>query len=372
LFDILTLALQNIKRRALRNALTVTGLAVFVLIFIMVSSLTLSMQRSLAESMSDLGGEIMVWDDDALVPFLSTIPENYTATVENISHVERVVPQITGVSRVDLEDFRLTIGIAPSDLPFIYSYSMTEGVVISSNETSAAVGCLFADFLKKHAGDNITIDGHTLPLIGIYKTDTWVDNAVIVPFTTAQEIFGLKGRTSIITVIVSDPAEIDSVMSEIRREIPDVGVYKSQEATDRLTPLINSVSWVSLALFTIAGIACFFGIMNVVMTGVFERTREIGIMKAIGAQGTDVMKIILYESTALGTLGGLLGCLISLTLLAQGLAIPVTSTTSFQIPIILEVFLQGLAFSVSISILATLYPVWKAVKVRPNEVLRFG
>jgi len=368
----MNIAFQNLKRRVLRNALTTTGLAIFVLIFIMVSSLTLTMQRSLAESLSDLGGEIMVWDDDAVIPFLSNIPENYIVAIEKIDYVERAMPQITSVSRVDSEDFRLTIGVAPMDIPFLYSYITTEGTVISGNETSAVMGCLFADFLNKHSGDNITIDEHVLPVVGIYKTDTWIDNAVIVPFAVAQEIFDLRGRTSLITATVSDPARIDFVMSEIRREIPDIGVYKSQEATARLAPLKNSITWVSLALFTIAGVACFLGITNVVMTGVFERTREIGILKAIGAQGKDVVKIILYESTALGTLGGLLGCLISLILLASGLAIPLTSTTSFRIPILLEVFLQGLAFSVFISVLATLYPVWKAVRVRPNEVLRFG
>jgi putative ABC transport system permease protein len=175
-----------------------------------------------------------------------------------------------------------------------------------------------------------------------------------------------------LTLTVSDPSKTDSVVSEVRKEVPDVGVYKSQEATGRLTPLISSITLGSLTLFAIAGVACFLGITNVVMTGLFERTREIGILKAIGAQGTDVMKLILFESAALGTLGGLLGCLVSLILLSQGLPILITPTTSFEIPIVFEVFVQGLAISVAISVLATIYPVWRAVRVRPHEVLRFG
>jgi len=372
LSDILSMALRNISRRGLRNALTVTGLAIFVLIFILVSSLTLTMQKGLADSLSDLGGEIIVWDENVFVPFLSTIPENYTKEIEKMEFVKDVVPQITGISRVDSEDLRLTLGINPLDIPLLYTYTMVEGVMISSNESMVVVGYLFSDFLGKHVGDNLTINGHILQVIGIYETDTWIDNAVIVPYVTAQEIFSLNGRTSIIMLTVSDPVRIDSVISEIKKEIPDVGVYKSQEAIARLAPLVNSITWISFALFTIAATACFLGITNVVMTGIFERTREIGILKALGAKGTDVIKMIIYESAVLGTLGGVLGCSASLILLLHGLLIPITSTTSIGITIFFEVFLHGLVFSIAISILAALYPAWKAVRVRPNEVLRFG
>ena len=372
MFEILNMALQNISRRALRNALTVTGLAIFVIIFILVSSVTLTMQKSVTESISDLGGEIIIWDEGALVPFLSNIPENYTNTIEKIEYVKNVVSQITWITRVDTEELRLTIGIDPSDIPLLYAYTMVEGAMINTNESKAVIGYLFADFLKKHVGDNITIDGQTLPVVGIYKTDTWIDNVVIVPFKVAQDIFSLAGRTSVIMVTVTDPYKIDFVIDEIRKELQNVSVFKSQEATAKITPLMNSITWVTYALFTIAGVACFFGITNVVMTGVFERTREIGILKALGAKGIDVMKMIIYESAVLGTLGGVLGSLVSLTLLLQGLLIPITSTTAMRIFLFSEVFLYGLVLSIAISVLATLYPVWKAVRVRPNEALKFG
>ena len=372
MFEILNMALQNISRRALRNALTATGLAIFVLIFILVSSLTLTMQKSVAESLSDLGGEIMIWDASSPIPYLSTIPENYTNTVEKITYVKNVAPQITGISSVDSKDWRLTLGINPSDIPILYTYTMIEGTMISNNESNTVIGHLFADFLKKHAGDNVTIDGYTLPVAGIYKTDTWIDNAVIVPFVVAQNIFSLAGRTSVIMVTVTDPSKIDFVIDEIREELLNVSVFESQEATARLAPLMNSVTWVSYALFTIAGVACFFGITNVMMTSIFERNREIGILKALGAKGIDVTKMIIFEAGVLGALGGVLGCSVSLILLLQGLWIPLTSTAAMPISFFPEVFLYGLVLSIVISILAALYPVWKAVRVRPNEVLRFG
>lgn len=372
MFEILKMALQNISRRRLRNALTVTGLTIFVLIFILVSSLTLTMQKSVEESLSDLGGEIMVWSEGALVPFLSTIPENYTKVIENIRYVENVVPQITGISRVDSVDWRLTIGINPSDIPLLYTYSMMEGVMINNNESKAVMGYLFADFLEKHAGDSVTINKHTLQLVGIYQTNTWIDNAVIVPFEVAQTIFGLDEHASVIIVTVADPRKIDFVLDEIRKEIPDANVFRSWEATAKLTPLMNSVTWVSNALFTTAGVACFFGIANIMITGIFERNREIGILKALGAKGRDITKMIIYESAVLGTLGGFLGCLISLTLLLQGLRILITSTATMPLSVFPEVFLNGLVLSIAISVLASLYPVWRAVRIRPNEVLRFG
>ena len=369
MLEIFNMALTNIRRRAMRNSLTIVGLSIFVLIFILVSSFTLTMQSGVSESLSDLGGEITVWSQGVPVPFFGDVPENYTSPIKQIAYVKNVSPQITGVDSVN---FRLYIGLNPSDIPVFYTYTMVEGEMINTNESKAALGYWFADSLKKHRGDNVTIIGHTLPVVGIYKTDTWMDNVAIIPFNVAQNIFSLSGRASIIMVTVTDPTKIDVVIEEIRKELPNVSVFKSQEATSRLAPLLNSITWVSYTFSTIAGVACFFGITNVMLTGILERTKEIGILKALGANGVDVTKMIMYESTVLGAFGGILGSLISMLLFIQGLLIPVTSTSLLRIQVFPEVFIYGLILSVAISILAALYPVWRAVRVRPNEVLKFG
>jgi len=372
MLEIFNMALQNIRRRTLRNSLTIIGLAIFVLIFILVSSFTLTLQNTVSESLTNLGGEITIWSQDAPVPFISGIPENYTDLIKPIAYVKNVSPQITQISQVDTEPWRLTLGLNPSDIPLFYTYTMVEGTMIDANESKAVIGYLFADFLKKHVGNNITINGQTMAVVGIYKTETWIDNAVIVPFKVAQNIFSLAGRTSIIMITIANSNKIDFVINEIRKKLPNVSVLKSQEATAKLAPIMNSVTWVSNTLSTIAGVACFFGITNVILTGILERTKEIGILKALGAKGIDVAKMIIYESTVLGAFGGLMGCLVSLMIFIQGLLIPVTSTAAMRISVFPEVFIYGLILSVAISILAALYPLWRAVRVRPNEVLKFG
>jgi putative ABC transport system permease protein len=338
----------------------------------MVQSATLTLQGSLAESVSNLGGEITIWSQDALLPFLANVPENYTTTIRQTLYVKSVSPQIIGISRIDTEDLRLTLGLNPSDIPAFYTVTMTEGTMIDTNETKAVMGYLFADFLKKHVGDNVTINEFKLPLVGIFRTDTWIDNAVIVPYKVAQSIFNLSGRASIIMVAVTDPDKIDYVINDIRSKLENVSVFRNQEAPSRLSPIMNSISWFTYILFAITGVACLFGLTNVTVTGILERSREIGILKALGATGTDVTKMIIYESATLGILGGILGCVISSAFLAGGLLIPITSTTSLRITVFPESLIFGIILSVSISILAALYPIWKAVRVRPNEVLRFG
>ena len=372
MLEIVIMSLQNIRRRALRSILTSTGLAVFVIIFIMVQSATLTLQGSLADSVSNLGGEITIWDKDALLPIFGNIPENYTTIIKQTEYVKNVSPQITGIPRVETEDFRVTLGLNPADIPIFYTYTMIEGTMINTNESKAAMGYLFADFLDKQVGDNITISGSTLPLVGIFRTDTWIDNTVVVPYKVAQEILNLQGRASIIMVAVTDPSKIDYVINEIARKLGDVSVFKNQEAPTRLSPIMNSVTWFTYTLFAITGIACLFGLTNVTITGIIERSREIGILKALGARGADITKMIIYESATLGVLGGILGCTISMAFLAGGLLIPITSTTSLRITIFPESLIYGIILSVAISVLAALYPVWKAIRVRPNEVLKFG
>lgn len=372
MLEILAMAMQNIRRRALRNSLTVVGLAVFVMIFVLITSFTLTVQSQVSESLSDLGGEITLWSQGALLPFFGEIPENYTDQIEHVAYVENVSPQIARISSVDSQDLRLVFGLNPVDIPVFYTYTMVEGTMLDSNESKAVLGSLFADFLKKHPNDNITIDGHVLPVVGVFKTDTWMDNAVIIPFIVAQENFSLSGRASIIMVTVSDPAQIDFVVNEIKSEFPNVSVSKNQEAASRLAPLMSSISLVSYTFSTIAGIACFFGVTNVMLTGIIERSKEIGILKALGASRGAVTRMMLYESAALGALGGFVGCLVAIAIFLQGLLIPITSASGVAILIFPEVFLYGFTLSVVISTLAALYPVWRAVRVRPHEVLKFG
>lgn len=376
MFEIFSIAMKNIRRRLARHLLTITALAIFVLVFILVSSTTLTMQVTVSKSLSDLGGEIMVWDQGALVPFLSTIPENYTSKIENIDYVKTAAPQITAITTIDSHDWRITIGINPSDIPKLYTYEMIEGEMIHNNESQVAIGYSFADFIQKQVGENLTIvyssNRQALPIVGVFRTDTWIDNAVIIPLKKAQEFFGMSGRTSVIIVVGTDPSKIDSVINEIRESIPNVDVFKSQEAATRIAPMLSAISWFSDILFTITGAACFFGITNVTLTGIMERTREIGIMKALGAKGTHVTRMIIYESVALGAFGGLLGALVSFGLLIQGILIPLTSSSAMPLFIFPEVFIYGLILSIAISIFAALYPIWKAVHVRPQEVLRFG
>lgn len=372
MFEIFNFALRNIKRRALRNSLTSIALAIFVLIFLLISSFTLTVQSGLSESLSDLGGEITIWSQGALLPFFGEMPENYTDQIRQITYVKDVSPQIARVSRVDSEDLRLVFGISPPDIPVFYTYSMVEGRMVYSNERKSIMGYLFADYLKKHPGDDITIDGHKIPVVGVFKTDTWMDNVVIVPISVAQDIFSLSGRASIIMVTVTDPARIDFVVSGIKDELSNVSVSKSQEAASRLAPLMSSVSLVSYAFSAIAGVACFFGVSNVMLAGIVERSKEIGILKALGAKGMDITKMVLYESAVLGAIGGILGCSISLILFTEGLLIPITSASMLHVQIFPEVFAYGLILSFTISVLATLYPVWRAVRLRPNEVLKFG
>jgi len=372
MLEILAMALQNIRRRAMRNSLTVAGLAVFVMIFVLITSFTLTVQSEVSKSLSDLGGEITLWSQGALLPFFGEIPENYTTRIEQIAYVENVSPQIARICSVDSQDLRLVFGLNPSDISVFYTYTMVEGTMINTNESKAVLGYLFADFLKKHPDDSITIDGHVMPVIGVFKTDTWMDNVVMIPFAVAQNNFSLSGRASIIMVTVTDPSQIDFVVSEIRNEFPNVSVSKSQEAASRLAPLMGSISVVSYTFSTIAGIACFFGITNVMLTGIIERSKEIGILKALGASGGDVTRMMLYESASLGAAGGLLGCSVSIALFLQGMLIPITSASVIAIQIFPEVFIYGFTLSIVISTVAALYPVWRAVRVRPHEVLKFG
>ncbi len=100
------------------------------------------------------------------------------------------------------------------------------------------------------------------------------------------------------------------------------------------------------------------------LTGIIERSKEMGILKALGASGGDVTRMMLYESAVLGAVGGFLGCVVPIAVFLQGMLIPITSASMIAIQIFPEIFLYGFTLSIVVSTLASLYPVWRAIRVR--------
>jgi putative ABC transport system permease protein len=227
-------------------------------------------------------------------------------------------------------------------------------------------------------GEYVLIQGTRYKVVGVLEekgssTTGSNDEVVMIPETSAERLFKSKGVRSIY-VQVETTEQIDSVVAGLETVLSDhfrgnTNSYRVFNQSDALSTLTSVSDTLTLALAGIAGISLLvggIGIMNIMLVSVTERTREIGIRKAIGAKKRDILIQFLIEAMVLSGLGGLLGIGIGVGA-AQG------ASSAFDMDIVFSANVIGVAFffSVAIGVLFGMFPANKAAKLKPIEALRF-
>jgi putative ABC transport system permease protein len=208
------------------------------------------------------------------------------------------------------------------------------------------------------------------------------DSGVYIPISQAQAFFGTNECNTIIVKLKnSDQATIDNVSQII------TDYFNGEVTVQSATAVLNTYSTIfSTMQFFLGGIAAIslvvagIGIMNIMIVSLIERTREIGVLKALGMKSRTVLAIFLCEAVIIGLIGAVIGVVAgwSLASVVAGLGggfgpARLTASAGLTITPVLTptVFLGALAFGVGISVVFALYPAWRAAKVRPSEAMRY-
>jgi len=241
---------------------------------------------------------------------------------------------------------------------------------------SATAGELFG--FENPVGQYVRINGMRYKVVGLLaeKGSSALgsyDEVAVIPLTTAERAFQSRGVRSVYIQAESMDA-LDAVQAEAEAQLAKIfrgsdSAYRVFNQADMLQTAASVSGTLSLALGGIAGISLLvggIGIMNIMLVSVTERTREIGIRKAIGAKKRDILMQFLIESVTISSLGGLLG-------LGLGFAAGRTVASLIGIDVIHsgEMIALALGFSVLIGVLFGMYPANKAANLKPIEALRF-
>ncbi|QHW31046.1 FtsX-like permease family protein [Paenibacillus rhizovicinus] len=291
------------------------------------------------------------------------------ATVKNGSESTSVSVVGTTADYLDVKDYSIAAGrfVAQIDLDYYQKIA-----VLGSTTATDLFGTTNA------VGNTFLINGVRYKVVGVLASKGSSltgsnDEIVIIPITTSERLFKSKGVKSI-NVQVAESDKMNAVMTELETALSkkfrgDTNSYRVFNQQDLLDSFSSISDTLSLALGGVAAISLLvggIGIMNIMLVSVTERTREIGIRKAIGAKKKDILTQFLIEAIALSGLGGVLGVGIGLgtAQLLQKFA-DMTVVVSFPI--------MGLAFgfSVFIGVVFGLFPANKASSLRPIEALRF-
>ena len=392
LVDYFFMAVNSIRHRKLRSWLTVIGIIIGVAAIISLITVSRSLESTIESQFEQFGANrIIISPKGFQGP--GTSSEGLTIkdveTVEKISGFKYVVPGIflstevkyrkevgftlvSGIPAENFEEFFVDSGAKLQEGRFIKDGDRFEAVV-----GSRVVKDMFDSTLR--LGSKIEIKGQEFKIIGILEEigNAQDDSQINIPLETAREIFDKPDDVDAIIAQVKSANDIPLLQEKVEKELErkrgdtNFQVVTATQILEQINEVLGVMQFVLVGIAAISLIVGAIGIMNSMYTSVLERTRDIGIMKAIGARNSDILEIFLIESGLIGIVGGLFGIILgsSMALIIGQLSKGAGFLLIVQIEPLVLIF--GLLFAFIIGVISGILPAYQGSKLKPVDALRY-
>jgi len=403
-FELAELAFNSLRYRSLRSWLAILGIVIGVASIISLISISVGMNENIKSSMGGLGANIITVTAGAAragsmgfggggapQEFGRTASEakitfDEAESLRGVEGVSKVDARISGNARVSYKNRNTSIGVIgvdPSAFPQSTGANLSAGRALGTSDTSSVV--LGYSVASETFNDSsminkqIRINGEPFRVIGVLNlsgaTFGGPDRNIFITQRAAKTLFNQTEKASSVVVISAEGYTADAVAASVAarlRELHRVSVDRQDFTVTTAASMQATISSVSntLGIF-LGGIASIslivggIGVANAMFTSVLEQTRYIGILKALGARNSSILKLFLYEACMVGMVGGMLG--IALSFVASFVL------ASFGLPskITLDLMLLGMGFSFAVGAVSGLIPARNAASVEPVEALRY-
>ncbi|MCR8643992.1 ABC transporter permease [Paenibacillus sp. N1-5-1-14] len=387
LMQALKMAWKSMISNKLRSFLTILGMIIGVFSVIALVSLGKGLGNNIQDQMGDMGILKLYVNITGRGTNASLSVED-TMALKKKENVAAISPTISGSVKAKSGNKNKEVpieGVVP-DYETVENFHVQKGRFIVqadvNNRTKVAlIGTETATNLFGLAdpmGKEVILNGIAFRIVGVLESKGTSfmgsqDNKLMIPISTAGRLLANPGINSFV-VKVNAAENIDGVMASLRKDLlkrfktptgDGFHIYNQQEFLEQNESMMATMTAV---LGGIAGISLLvggIGIMNIMLVSVSERTREIGVRKALGAKKRDILLQFLIESVLLGATGGLIGVVIGI-----GIALGLGQAFNLRVPISLGVISFAFSFSLVIGVVFGLFPANKAAKLRPIDALR--
>jgi putative ABC transport system permease protein len=381
-----TFILRNVFRRRARSMLTMTGIAVAVAAVVALVGISNGFHQSMLELYQGHRVDLIVARSDMVNLLGGTLPEALGREIKALDGVNAVAPGLVDVQALEAEDGTVIHNNVlmqgwPTDSFMFGELEIVEGETLSESSRGKHRLILGKDLAKVtnyKVGDTIYMVGERFTVAGIFRTFAGMENNMVL--TLLDDAQRLKGKSAAITGCTvrlkdSTPEHIEEVKAQIEGEVAQKLSLKGKLRASEPASVLKNNTFLNLAkamAWMTSAVALFIGtigMLNTMVMSVFERTREIGILRAIGWRPWRVMQMILMESVLLSLAGGIAGTAGALGLIWGLSRLPqvngaIRATAS---PMIV---LTGFAIALLVGLIGAAYPAYRGARLLPTEALR--
>lgn len=381
------MAIKSIMGNKGRSALTMLGIIIGVGSVILLTGIGGGTTQTITDKIAEMGTKLITVSFNRRFTTRTVDYDDLKEFVdENSDLIADMTPYISGnaLAKLGSDNFSTSLDAAAPQYETIKNVKLTSGRFISETDIEnrsyvAIVGTYIVQELfggLDPVGETIKLNGRQFKIIGVYEesgdsTETSADNKVTIPYTTAMRF--LKNKTiSTYYLEAVDESTVDSAVSSLEAFITrklgsDSGfsVSSISEMLDTMNEITGTLTAMLAGIAAISLVVGGIGVMNIMTVSVSERTREIGIRKAIGARTTDILLQFLIESIILSAMGGIIGVLFGI-----GIGPVVQKLTGMNYVTQTNMVLLSFFFSLAIGVFFGIAPAKKAAKLHPIDALR--
>jgi putative ABC transport system permease protein len=401
IFDHLSSALFSLRANRMRSLLTTLGITIGIASVTTILSLAAGVTGSITRQIDDIGGTVAVIRPGATTNSTerifrpispqqystSTLDENDVKSIEALDKNVQAAPIMTIDGTLKAKNGNISNGMVVATTPTFAkttSLTMQDGSFLdeSSPPQSAIVGWQMAINLfgtNDPIGQNFQLRGRTFTVVGILKkinnplnhNNIDFDQVIIIPFESGKKFHNGRSQIQQINLVAKDQSTLQAVIPKIEQALDtnhgerDFSVISGDAIAEPTNSMFTVLARIMTAIAIISLIVGGIGIMNIMLVSVTERTREIGIRKAVGASNTNIVTQFVVESLLIGLTGGVIGVLC-------GIALAFIFGLSFSfMPVItpMTILIAG-GLSLVVGVIFGIYPALRAASKDPIESLR--
>lgn len=370
---------KNPFRNKTRAALAIVGIAIGIATIVALGMVTAGLESSTQSTLKAGAAEITVTKTGSnSFSGGGTIDQIRVSDVAKISGVKDTVGILRATANVTGANFGpggglMVSGIDSSKLSLVGIDTVNGTIYSNGSSNEIIMGKTVAQSLNKTLGSTVNIFGSEFKITGIYETGNLIqDSMSFMSLSTLQNLTSNNEKISTIAIKVTDNANVTEVSQAIQNAYPnELSTTTAADQAERINQSLGFINTANTAISLLAIIIGGVGVINTMIMSVYERTREIGVLKAVGWRNRRILGMIIGESIVLTLMAAIVGILMGV--IGVEVILNVSSSTGSIInpTLSLETLLKAFGVALCVGIIGGLYPAYRASRLPPTEALRY-